>query len=456
MTFSTATSGIFSPAHRPRTIGVALTVSLVAFESLGIATVLPGIARDLGGLGAYGWGLATLMLASLVGTVVAGRSADRRGPYRPLLAGLAVFALGCAVAGTATSWPLFLLGRFAQGLGAGALMALAYTVIGLTYPEHLRARMFALLSSAWTVPSLVGPVAAATLASAAGWQWVFMLMLPLILLAGMLTLPGLRELHGTPGDGPRAPWWRGPVAASLALAAGTALLLAGLQLRQPLAALLLAAAGAVVAVLAVRAVTPAGTLTARRGAPSGVIVRFLLCAVFFGSEAFLPLGLTELHGTSELEAGLGLSAGALAWVAGSVLQARWDTGRVRATMIGFGVLAIGLAGMAFGVLAGPGLVAVLGWAIGGLGMGIAFNAATTETVSQTPTAGQGEANAALQLAQTLATAVVSGLGGAIIAHLGPVSSAFLFTFLATGALALLGLAVAPRLRVGGRGAKAAG
>ncbi|MBO3732627.1 MFS transporter [Glycomyces niveus] len=451
-----ATGGVLSAAHRSRTVGVTLTVSLVAFESLGIATVLPGIARDIGGLGSYGWGLAALMLASLIGTVLAGRSCDRRGPHRPLLVGLAVFALGCGIAGSATSWPLFLLGRCAQGLGTGALMAMAYTVIGLTYPERLRARMFALLSSAWTVPSLVGPVVAAALASAAGWQWVFVLMLPLIVLAGALTLPGLRRLDGRADDAARTPRWRGPAAASAALAAGTALLLFGLQLRHPAAAFLCVATGAVVAVAAVRVVTPAGTLTARRGVASGVIVRFLLCAVYFGSEAFLPLGLTELRGTGELEAGLGLSAGALAWVAGSVLQARWDTGRVRATVVGFGVLAAGLAIMAFGVLAGPGIVAVLGWAVGGMGMGIAFNAATTETVSQTPAAGQGEVNAALQLAQTLATAVVSGLGGAIVAHSGPVPQAFLTTFLVTGLLAVLGLVLAPRLRASGGGSVQAG
>lgn len=102
---------------------------MVAFESLGVPTVLPGIAEDLDGLGAYGWGLSVLMLANIVGTVLAGRAADRRGSWRPMALGMLVFAAGCAVAGAAPSWLPFLVGRFGQGLGVGAVMSMAYTMI---------------------------------------------------------------------------------------------------------------------------------------------------------------------------------------------------------------------------------------------------------------------------------------------------------------------------------------
>ncbi|WAL94018.1 MFS transporter [Streptomyces sp. Je 1-369] len=160
-----------------------LSVGLVAFESMGVATVLPEIAGRLGGLGAYGWGLSALMLANLIGTVAASRTADRRGPARPLALGLAVFAVGCALAGSAPDWPLFLTGRFLQGLGVGAVMALAYTAIALAYPQRLRARMFALVSGGWTVPSLIGPTIAALISDHVSWRGVFVLLLPLVALA---------------------------------------------------------------------------------------------------------------------------------------------------------------------------------------------------------------------------------------------------------------------------------
>ncbi|MEH6379096.1 MFS transporter [Streptomyces sp. KLMMK] len=448
---------VFSGARRALTLGVVLSVSMVAFESLGVATVLPGIADDLHGLGAYGWGLSALMLANIVGTVVAGRAADRGGPARSMAAGTLVFAAGCAVAGAAVSWPLFLLGRALQGLGVGAVMSMAYTVIGLAYPEHLRARMFALLSSAWTVPSLIGPVIAGTLSGLAGWRAVFLLMLPLIAVAAALTLPGLRRLDrpAASAAAPAGPWWRSPLAASILLTAGTALFLQALLLKNLALLIPLALAGPALAVPALRRVTPAGTLGLRAGVGAGIGLRFLLCGVYFGSEAFLPLGLQELRGVDASPAGLGLSAGAITWVAGSAWQARRDgraQGRTGSVTLGFAVLLAGLAVMAAAVLAEavPPLVAVAGWAVGGFGMGIAFNAATTDTLEQAPAAQQGLVSGSLQLAQTLATGLVSGIGGAAVAtahrHGATTRAGLVFTFALTAALALAGVLLSRRLR----------
>ncbi|RJL32066.1 MFS transporter [Bailinhaonella thermotolerans] len=451
---SPASGGVFGPAHRTLSLGILLSVGMVAFESLGVATVLPGVAGDLHGLDAYGWGLSALMLANIVGTVLAGRAADRGGPRRPMALGVLAFTAGCAIAGAAPTWPLFLAGRFAQGLGVGAVMAMAYTVIGLAYPERLRARMYALLSSAWTVPSLVGPAVAGVLAAAVSWRAVFLLMPPIAAVAAVLALPPLGGLRGAPAEdgAPGVPWWRRPLPAAVLLTAGTAVLLQALLLPDPLALLALAAAGLVLTVPALRWVTPRGTLTARRGLGAGVVVRALLCGVYFGSEAFLPLGLQEVRGVGAGLAGLGLSAGALTWVAGSALQARRDArgaGRVAATAAGFAVLLAGVVLIALAVLvtAVPAWVAVLGWAVGGLGMGVAFNASTTESLRHAVR--QGEASAALQLAQTFATAVVAGIGGAAIAvargHGGSLSAALLGVFALTAVLAVAGALLAPRL-----------
>ncbi|MEV8478462.1 MFS transporter [Streptomyces sp. NPDC051173] len=454
-----AMESVFSGAYRALTLGVILSVSMVAFESLGVATVLPDIARDLDGLGAYGWGLSALMLANIIGTVVAGRSADRTGPAKSMAIGMLIFAVGCAAAGAATSWPLFLLGRALQGLGVGAVMSMAYTMIGLAYPEHLRARMFALLSSAWTVPSLIGPVIAGTLAEHTSWRGVFLLMLPLIAIAAALTLPGLRKLdrpQGAASAAPAGPWWKGPLAASILLTAGTALLLQALLLKNLALLIPLAVIGAAVAVPTLRRVTPEGTLSLRPGIGAGIGVRFLLCAVYFGSEAFLPLGLQELRDVSASMAGLGLSAGAITWVLGSAYQAKLDgkdkSGRTGSVTLGFVILLVGVVIMALSILveAIPALIAVVGWAIGGIGMGIAFNAATTDTLEQTPGEQQGLVSGSLQLAQTLATGLIAGLGGAAMAmahqHGSTTRTALLCTFVLTAVLALAGVLVSRRLR----------
>ncbi|MFB6715926.1 MULTISPECIES: MFS transporter [unclassified Streptomyces] len=455
-----ADGSVFARPYRALTCGVILSVALVAFESLGIATVLPETARALGGLDSYGWGLSTLMLANIVGTVAAGRAADRTGPWRPLSVGLLVFTTGCLLAGTAGTWLLFLAGRAAQGLGVGAIMGMAYTVVGLAYPEQLRARMFALLSSAWTVPSLVGPTLAAWIAAAVDWRGVFLLMLPLTAMAGLLALPAIRRLsrtdaHGTVRGGP---WWKGPVAASCALTAGTAVFLWALSLGNVFLLMLLAVVGLGVTLVALRRVTPPGTFSARRGVGAGIVVRGLLCAVYFGSEAFLPLGLTELRHLTATQAGLGLSAGALAWVAGSAAQVKRDEAaatsgqaRARGVAVGFAALLAGVVITALAVVstAVPALLAVVGWAVGGLGMGMAFNAATTDTMEQAASGQEGAVSASLQLAQTLSTALMSGAGGAAIAiahaHGSSTRTALACVFAITAALAALGVLLSRRL-----------
>ncbi|MFJ9448061.1 hypothetical protein ACIRRH_40490 [Kitasatospora sp. NPDC101235] len=147
-------------------------------------------------------------------------------------------------------------------------------------------------------------------------------------------------------------WWKRPLASAILVTAGTGVLLQALLLKNPVLLIVLAVAG--VAVPALRRVTPEGTLSARPGLGAGVVVRGLLCGVYFGSEAFLPLGLQQLRGMGTTLAGLGLSAGALTWVVGSGLQAKRDNGkngsRTASTVLGFAIPLAGVALIALTIL----------------------------------------------------------------------------------------------------------
>src|SRR5439155_15716488 len=112
-------SGLWAPQRRALTTGLVLTTTFIAAEALAVLTIMPRVAHDLGGLSLYGWVFSGFMLASLVGAVAAGRDADRVGPARPYLVGLALFACGLAVAGLASSVAMLVVGRCPQGLGAG-------------------------------------------------------------------------------------------------------------------------------------------------------------------------------------------------------------------------------------------------------------------------------------------------------------------------------------------------
>jgi len=99
----TAPDGVWAPARRRLTTGLVLTITLVAFEALAIATIMPVVSDDLGGLGLYGWVFSGFFLGNLLGIVLAGEAADRRGTRAPFLAGLVLFSFGLIIGGAGPS-----------------------------------------------------------------------------------------------------------------------------------------------------------------------------------------------------------------------------------------------------------------------------------------------------------------------------------------------------------------
>jgi MFS family permease len=407
-------AGLMTPARRGLTIGLVLTITLVAFEALAVITILPQIKDDLQGLSLYGWVTSAFQLGVLVGIVIAGGQADRRGPAPPFVAGVLVFTVGLVIGGLAPSMLVLVLARGLQGLGAGAVPAVAYASIGRSYPEALRPRVFAVLSTAWVVPGLIGPAVSALVAERFGWRWVFLGLLPLVLASGALAWPSLRRL-GPPGQ-PLVQ--RGRLAKAVGVAAGAGLVLVGLTSRSPLAGALLVAAGLAVGFYPLRGLLPPGTLRARTGLPVAVLSRGLLTFAFFGADTYVPLAVTSVRGQSTAVAGLAVTAATLAWTAGAWVQERkaaaWPGRRLIRT--GFLVVAAGIAlELAALFPSVPVALGVAGWAVGGFGIGLAYSPISLLVLGEAPSGQEGAASASLQLAETLGVALGAGLGGVLVA-----------------------------------------
>src|SRR5580704_18302742 len=314
--------GLMAPQRRAMTVGLVLTVTFVASEALAVVTVMPVAAHDLGGLRLYGWVFSGFMLGSVIGIVLAGREADRRGPAVPFVTGLLFFGTGLAIAGLAPTMGVLVAGRVLQGMGAGAIPSVAYATIGRCLPGSLRARMMAVLSTAWVLPGLAGPVVAAEVAHAFGWRWVFLGLLPVVAVAGSIALPALIRL-GRPDS---ASTGEPRLIDALRTAAGATLLLAGLTLAagsgEVLAGCALILAGAAAGLPALRRLVPPGTLTARPGLPAVILARGLVTFTFFGADAYVTLTITAVRHRTPLVASLAVTGATLAWAAGSWTQAR--------------------------------------------------------------------------------------------------------------------------------------
>ena len=410
---TSGSAGVFDRAHRRTTVGLLMLITFIAFEAMAVGTAMPTAVAELDGLAWYGWPFSAFLVASVVGLVIGGDAGDRRGPRFALPSGVAVFAAGLLLSGTAGHMAVFVAGRAVQGLGAGVMVVLLYVIAAQAYDPELRPRLFGAFSTAWVLPALVGPLVAGLVTTHASWRLVFLGLLPLIALGALLVVSAGRSFTA-PADPPAAAparrWW-----AALAGLGIAALQYAGQRL--DLLGAVLAVAGVTALVVGLRPLLPLGTVRARPGIPAVVASRGLLAGAFFGMDALLPLTLTSVHGYSPTAAGVPLTAGAIGWATASNLQGRFPAvPRERLLRLGFALVGVGLAGSALAAVpALGGWPAYPFWALAGLGMGLGMPSVGVLLLDQSPEHRRGADSAALQIADVTASALCVGLAGVLVA-----------------------------------------
>lgn len=433
------TDGAFSPRFRVATVGVFALGFLIAFEALAVTTAMPLAARDLHGEPLYALTFSTFAAAGVIGNVAAGAWADRSGPKRPLLLGVALFAVGLLVAGTALSMPVLVLGRGLQGFGAGGIGVALYVLVARVYPERLHPRIFALLAAAWVLPSLVGPFAAGAVSTLISWHWVFLGIIPLVALSTAALVPQLRTA-AMPGTGARLPLAR----LAWSAAAAAALLAMRPLLDVPAVGPALAALAAVAAVLALRPLLPPGALRVARGLPAVIVARGLFSAGFAAADAYLPYSLIALRDLPPVVAGGIATVGAVSWATGSELQSRLSERLSDRRCIGLGAISFLVGASLVGAGTATGLipVVVVGWLAAGLGIGTAYPRLSTSTLSLSAPEERGRSSAALQIGDGFGNGLALTVVGVITAF-AP-GSEFTAAFGLAALLGLLVVLVAPR------------
>src|SRR6266700_1494259 len=164
-----------APAGRAQVlVGLLFSMALVAVDSTIVATAIPSIVRDLGGLSLFTWVFSVFLLTQAGSTPVYGKLADLYGRRPVLLAGTALFLAGSALCGLAWNMVALIVFRAIQGVGAGAGQPIT-TVAGDLYRIEERGRVPALLASVWGVAGISGPAIGGLLVQYASWRWIFYL-----------------------------------------------------------------------------------------------------------------------------------------------------------------------------------------------------------------------------------------------------------------------------------------
>lgn len=415
------------------TAGVMVAIAVAALDSTVVGTAMPTIIGQLGGLHQYAWVFSAYLVTSTTSVPIFSSLADAHGRKPVFLFGLAVFVVGSALCGLASSMTELIAFRALQGLGAGAVLPISFTIIGDTFEPRQRARMQGLFSAIWGLCAIIGPAIGGLITGTVGWRWVFTINIPVGLLAGLIIAIALHE-RGLRHER-RIDWIGGAL-----LTASIVLLLfvvsdAGQAFgwTSPLTIGLGLVAIALFSVFVRRSrsvAEPLIDLDLLRSPliRAGLVITTLSGVVMFGVTTYVPPMVQGVQAGSPLEAGVAVAGMSVSWTVASILGGR--------ALLRIGARPLVLGGTLM-LLIGALLVTLLksvdslaytvgAGALVGVGMGLVSTTLLVMVQGAVAWERRAVATGLIQFSRTIGGAVGVGVMGGILAvFVGTASSAVL-------------------------------
>jgi EmrB/QacA subfamily drug resistance transporter len=410
-------------------LAVMVATGLVAIDSTIIATAVPSIVDDLGSFSSFPWLFSVYLLTSAVTVPVYSKLADTIGRRPVLLFGIAVFLLGSIFAGLAWSMPALIVARAVQGIGAGAILPLSITIVGDIYTIQERARVQGYIASVWAIAAVVGPTLGGIFAQLGIWRGIFLVNIPLCVVAIWLLMRNYRETVEHRKH--RIDY----VGATLLTASMTLIMLGVLEggtgwaWNSPISIGIFAAGAVLLAIFVMvehRVSEPVLPLTIfrRRIISSTTVLGFGIGVGLVGLTAFIPTYLEVGTGASPLVAGLALATFTIGWPIAAALAGRfylrWG---FRKTSIGGGLLVL-VGTVVLALLAPHPSVALVAISCFFIGAGFGFAAVPSLVAAQSSVEWSergvvtGANMFARSLGQALGAAILGAIANSIIARMG--------------------------------------
>jgi EmrB/QacA subfamily drug resistance transporter len=399
-------------------LGVMLSLFLASMESTVVSTAMPTIVSQLGELERYSWVFSAYLLASTTMVPIFGKLSDQFG-RRPIYASaMALFLTGSLLCGRAETMSQLIAFRVVQGLGAGGVLSLAFTIVGALFDYERRAKMQGFFASVWGFSSIVGPLIGGFLVDKVSWRWIFYINLPPGLMAAALIWTAWVDEPRPASAGPVRVDYLG----AAVLSASVVMILLGMfSLESPSGGVFIGLGLALAVLLWVverRAADPILPVRLFRERLFSVATAHGILAGFamFGSIAFVPLFVQAVLGTTATAAGATLMPFMLGWVSASV------SGTRLLLRIGYRVLAVaGMASLTTGAFLmsrigsdASQLSLVINLALMGVGMGLSVPSFTIAVQTAVERRDLGTATSTLQFARSIGGAVGVSIMGVVL------------------------------------------
>jgi EmrB/QacA subfamily drug resistance transporter len=420
-------SSIEAPPEAPRSLrlvmgALMLCLLLAALDQTIVATALPTIVGDLGGLDQISWVVTAYLLSSTVSVPLFGKISDLYGRKMMLQITIAIFLLGSVLAGLAQSMPQLILARGVQGVGGGGIMAMTFTILGDILSPRERGKYVGYFTGVFASASVIGPLLGGFFVDHVSWRWVFLVNLPL---GAVAMLVAARYLH-IPKTVRRH--WIDLLGASLLTGSVTSVLLASAWGGQQYAwgspqIIGLFVIGVVLALAFLlqerRAEEPILPLRLFRDHVFAVCVTLsaLLGSVMIGASTFLPLFLQVVTGASATSSGLLLIPMMAGVVVGSNVCGRLvhNTGRYKPyPIIGIAMALVGLVLLSTIEVTTTRLFISVAMGIVGIGIGSSMPIMTIAVQNTAPPADLGAATSAVNFFRTLGSALGVAVFGTVM------------------------------------------
>jgi EmrB/QacA subfamily drug resistance transporter len=405
---------------KKRNIVIAIMVAmfLAAVEGTVVTTAIPTIVKDLNGFELISWVFSLYLLTSAISTPIYGKLSDLYGRKNILSIGIVIFLIGSCLCGLSQNMYQLIAFRAIQGLGAGAIFTVTYTIVGDVFSLAERAKVQGWLSTVWGVASLAGPFLGGFLIDSLSWHWIFFINLPFGILSIILIQRNLNESYEKKKH-------KIDFAGALVLSAAIIVFLYGflpgigkngwLSFSTIILLVLTIALFTVFAFVEKRAQEPMIPFEIFTKTNTIVnLISFLVSAVLIGIDVYMPLYIQNVLGFSATVSGLSMAPMSVAWFLSSIILEKAIPKYGQTIVIGFSSLIILISCLLLPTLdIRSSLVLVVIYTfIMGLGFGGSFTTLTIVVQSSVGFNKRGAATATNSLVRTLGQTIgVSTFGG---------------------------------------------